>query len=129
MINNRKIKVAVVGGGASGWSAVKALKESEGAGIEFEITIYEKESRWGGKCRTIVPAKMNLGDTNNGSQNTDVNIDFRNYELGAGAISGDFEFPSENYRDVLNHLRELNIGLSLIEVKDRKNYLFFKNLW
>ncbi|MGD0124758.1 MAG: FAD-dependent oxidoreductase [Terriglobia bacterium] len=46
----RNARIAVVGGGASGLSAAYLLKK---AGYSH-VTVFEKESRLGGKCRTVM---------------------------------------------------------------------------
>jgi protoporphyrinogen oxidase len=56
----RNAKIAVVGGDASGLSAAYLLKR---AGYSH-VTVFEKESRLGGKCRTVM-------------------LNGRSYELGA----------------------------------------------
>ena len=57
---SRNMKIAVVGGGAAGLSAAYLLKK---AGYSH-VTVFEKDSRLGGKCKTVM-------------------LNGRSYELGA----------------------------------------------
>jgi len=70
---DRDLKIAVVGAGVAGLSAAYLLKK---AGYS-NVTVFEKEDRLGGKCRTV-------------------KLDGRTYELGAVAHIRGFE-PVESF--------------------------------
>ena len=65
MKNDYTKRIALIGAGAAGLTAAETLK---GKGYQH-VTIFEKESFAGGKCRTI-------------------SYEGRTYELGAGIIAG-----------------------------------------
>jgi len=52
----RNARIAVVGGGASGLSAAYLLKRARYS----QVTVFEKESRLGGKCVFRAPRKKTL---------------------------------------------------------------------
>lgn len=74
MSDKPRIKVAIIGGGPSGWSAAEALRDERWSD-RFDITLYEKNSYFGGKCSTVFPD----GSPCNGQPG--------GYELGAGVVS------------------------------------------
>ena len=75
-------RVAIIGAGAAGLSAAHALKEKGYS----NITIFERANRVGGKCCTV-------------------EIDGRNYELGAGIVA-------EDNSVVLKLAKEFNVPLT-----------------
>lgn len=74
-------RIAIIGAGAAGLSAAHALREMG----YTNITIFERADRVGGKCCTV-------------------EIDGRNYELGAGIVAEDNSF-------VLKLAKEFNVPL------------------
>ena len=70
------LRVAIVGGGPSGWGAAEALSHRRWGGA-FEVTVFERNAYFGGKCHTVFPD----GTPCNGAPG--------GYELGAGVLSKD----------------------------------------
>lgn len=71
-----RLRVAVIGGGPSGWAAAEALDHPRWQG-RFEVTVFERNGYFGGKCSTVFPG----GTPCNGAPG--------GYELGAGVLSKD----------------------------------------
>ncbi len=98
-------KIAIIGAGAAGLSAAQYLKEK---GYRY-ITIYEKESRVGGKVYTVP-------------------VDGRLYELGA-------YWAGDTYPTVLELAKKFNVKWTIesfnqwIETKPGKGYEFQKALF
>ncbi len=129
MGNNQKIiRVAVIGGGPSGWSAVRALENANKPDKKFEITIFEKENRWGGKCCTVTPQGATTNSSVEESPGTlKTNVDKKNYEMGAVIVAGTFSNPTENYAELLSYIKELGFSTSLAKHCNRQDYVFYKN--
>lgn len=105
-----QVRVAIIGGGASGWASAEVLNESRWEG-RFNVVIFEKNSYFGGKCRTIFPD----GEICNGKPG--------GYELGAGVISK----GSKSSADLEKYMEKYNIPYSNIEEKSRYKRRYFVN--
>ncbi len=84
-------RVAIVGAGAAGLSAAHALR---GLGYT-NVTVFERSGRVGGKCHTV-------------------EIDGRNYELGAGIVAEDNEIVLRLAKEFNVRLERLAFGRSAV---------------
>jgi len=102
----RKLRVAIVGGGPSGLSSAEALRKWES---QVELTIFEKNTYWGGKCATV----FSDGTLCNGVPG--------GYELGAGVVSK----GSKSNADLEMLLKRHHIPYSNAAEKGRLKYRFY----
>lgn len=102
------VRVAIIGGGASGWAAAEALEAAHWAGA-FEVTVFERNGYFGGKCHTVFPD----GTPCNGAPG--------GYELGAGVLSK----GSHSNADLEALLVRHGIGYSNAAEPHRDKYRFY----
>lgn len=108
MNSKTPLKVAVIGGGASGWSAAEALRDPQWEG-KFDVTVYEKNDYFGGKCRTA----FSDGTTCNGQSG--------GYELGAGVFPQGAKLTEDLEKLINRH----KIPYSNAKEKQRNRFAFY----
>lgn len=95
----KKLKVAIIGAGPSGFGAAEVLRDDD----RFEITIFEKNGYVGGKCLTVFDDGSVCNSKPGG------------YEMGAVLVSK----HSESYRDLMQLIEKYDIPTKLHEEKTR----------
>ncbi len=105
---SKKIRVAVIGGGASGWSAAETLRDMDDA---FDITVYERNTYFGGKCCTV----LEDGSIANGRPG--------GYEMGAGVVTP----GSRVYEDTMELIDKSNLKVNLALPRKMKAINYFRD--
>ncbi|MCP4118664.1 MAG: NAD(P)-binding protein [Desulfobacteraceae bacterium] len=90
---SKTIRVAVIGGGPSGWSAAETLRDMDDA---FDVTVYERNDYFGGKCCTV----LEDGTIANGRPG--------GYEMGAGVLTP----GSRVYKDTMKLIDKGNLKIN-----------------
>lgn len=104
------LRVAIIGGGASGWASAEVLRDARWEG-RFDVVVFEKNNYFGGKCRTVFPD----GERYNGKSG--------GYEVGAGVISK----GSKCYADLERLLKKYRISCSNVVEKARQKRRYYMN--
>lgn len=103
----KKLKVAIIGAGASGFASAEVLRQDS----RFEITIFERNDYVGGKCLTV----FTDGKICNGKSG--------GYEMGAVLVSK----HAKSYRDLIELIEKYNIPLEVHEEKTRDFSIHLRN--
>ncbi|MFT7518753.1 MAG: hypothetical protein ACI9MC_000885 [Kiritimatiellia bacterium] len=109
-MSDQSVRVAIIGGGPSGWAAAEALRHDRW-NQRFDVTVYERNDYFGGKCRTV----FTDGGPCNGKPG--------GYELGAGVLSK----GSANNADLERLLDLYALKTHDIAEKNRQKYRFYND--
>lgn len=103
----KKVKVAIIGAGPSGFGAAEVLRQDK----RFEITMFEKNNYVGGKCLTVF------------EDGTVCNGKLGGYEMGAVLVSK----HSESYRELMKLIEKYDIKLEPHQESERSFSIHLRN--